>query len=1036
MKKLLLFYIILVCILILGGISYGQGVPDRDYTIAVTLLNEDEYDASESKFSLIIQKGDLNNPKAVPYIINSYYGRASSRIEQGRKFRLEKKLKEALDKYNQAYDDLFTFKNKFEELQDTLKTNPSLYEEMEKHFMVISEQIVQLAGEAGDIAFSQGQYDYAVGWYDKGLQFITPQSDEYAKLIYAKADASFQLGRYQDALKLLSKFESELSYSNLTIKAMFYAGDVYKLMAESAVNLTEKNKNLEKAIESYGRVVSVQEYITDPSSLELPKIALLEKARCEKQLGQMERALADFKTIMAVYPNTRYEVDAALEIGDYAFNAKQFNSAIENFEKALKTAKSINKDDLVAIAQYWLGWSYFSEASRIDTEKSPELIKRTQNLYERSVNSFIESNKSVEKYWKKEGKDTQMAKELDGYYGESIFMMGRGYQRLGRWDDAIKAFESISPVYQKWRLRGIAEIATSKERKGDINGALAQWDVLKRELSLTRIPDIELDLLMRRADSLFDMQRYLDAEKAYSEIVSKYPNSTNEPEARVNLALSLFKQGRNNEAIQEFNTILAKFGKSSDNDQAIGDALFWRGYLSARMGTGDQEIASNLRQAINDYRELIRRFPNNSRADDAQFEIGFCTYSLGAYDPKQYSKAIDEYTKVLQNYPESEYADDALYEIGRCYRLIGDKVNEEKSLRLMAQTFPASELADNALIRIAEIHYERAQQTGNREEKLSAENAYNEIVTKYPGTESEAIAHFQLGSIMYKFDRSYQRAADEFGRCVQVIDGLMNKITTGQYTPPDLDVAVISNLLLRANFWQAESLFQVAKQNQRSAQSPELVKQSFALARDTYEQVLNRGTRLRASFPEKTQNLFNIADGDNLEIPIISEAQFMISRCYYEEGNPNSAMSALQRLNPASETLKMKADYLKALVAYEQKNLIEARNFAESWIDVEKTKNMPDEYTVGMQNLLAKIEFDIGKVNEAKTRALDTWALYQSINGLWEESAYIVAKCYMQQNDSERARTWFNRLVNSNSEQWRSIGRAGIAQLSGTSGGK
>jgi tetratricopeptide (TPR) repeat protein len=1036
MRKFLLFSLMVVCTLILSGISYGQGVPDRDYAIAVTLLNEDEFEAAESKFSLIIQKGDLSNPKAVPYIVNSYYGRASSRIEQGRKFRLDKKLKEATDKYNQAYDDLFTFKNKFEELQDTLKTNPSLYEEMEKHFTVISEQIVQLAGEAGDIAFTQSQYGDAVGWYDKGLQFITPQSDEYAKLIYAKADATFQLGRYQEALRLLSKFENELSQSSLTVKAMFYAGDVYKLMAESATSDVEKNNYLQKACDSYGRVVAAQESITDSASLELPKVALLERARCEKQLNQMEKALEDFKTLMANYPNTRYEVDSALEIGDYAFNAKQFTSAIENFERALSVAKSINKTDLTAIAQYWLGWSYFSDASKIDTESSPELTKRANALYEKSVYSFSDSNKNVDKFWKKEGKDTQMAKELDGYYGESIFMMGRGYQKLEKWDEAIRSFESISPVYQKWRLNGLAEIATSKEKKGDINGSLAQWDILKKELSLTRIPDIELDLLLRRADSLFDMQKYPDAEKAYSEIVSKYPNSANEPEARINLALSLFKQNRNKEALLEFNTLLTKYGNDKNNDQATSDALFWRGYLSARMGTGDQEIATNLRQAIADYRELIRRFPNNSRTDDAQYEIGFCTYSLGAYDQKQYTKAIDEYTKVLLNYPESEYADDSLYEIGRCYRLMGDKINEEKSLALMVQTYPKSELADNALIRVAELHYERAQQDNNREEKLLAENAYTDLITRYPGTESEAIAHFQLASIMYKFDKSYQRSADEFGRCVQVIDTLINKVTTGQATPSDMDVAIISNLLLRSNFWQGESLFQTAKQNQRQAQTPELVSRSFAQARDVYEQVLSRGTKLRSAFPEKTQNLLSISDGDKLEIPIISEAQFMISRCFYEEGNPNSAMTSLQQLKATGAGLKLKSDYLMALIAYDQKKTDEAKNIAESWLNNEIAKDMPDEYTVGMQNILTKIEFDSGKISEAKTRALDTWALYQSINGLWEESAYMVARCYMSQNDSDKARSWFNRLVNSNSEQWRSVGRAGIAQLTGTSGGK
>jgi len=1035
MKRSLLFVLLFIGTLALVGMSQGQGgIPDRDYTIAVTLLNEDEYEAAENKFSLIIQNGDFTNTKAVPYIVNSYYGRASSRIEQGRRFKLNKKLNEAMDKYNQAYDDLFTFKNKFEQLQDTLRSNPSLYEEMEKHFMVISEQIVQLAGEAGDISFTQGAYESAVGWYDKGLQSIDSKSPEYAKLIYAKADATFQLGRYQEALRLLSKFDSEFARSNLSSKAMFYAGDVYKIMAETATNEKDKAQYLEKACQAYGRVVSVQEYINDPASLELPKVALLEKARCEKQLGQMDKALGDFRTIIENYPNTRYEVDASLEIGDYAFSAKQLNAAVENFSKALSVSKSLNKSDLMAIAQYWLGWSYFSQASDIDTESSPELMRRAKNLYEQSITSFSDSNKSVDKFWKKEGKDTQMSKELDGYYGESIFMIGRGYEKLERWDDAISAFGSISPAYQKWRLRGLAEIALSKEKKGDTNGSLASWDELKRELSLTRIPDIELDLLMRRADSLFDMQRYPDAEKAYQEIITKYPNSPNEPEAMVNLGLSLFKQDRNKEAIQEFNDLLGKYGKNEGQDQSIGDALFWRGYLLARMGTGEQEIAPNLKQAINDYRELVRRYPHNSRVDDAQFEIGFCTYSLGAYDEKNYTKAIDEYTKVLLNYSESQYADDALYEIARCYRLIKDNNNEEKSLQLMVQTYPASELADNALLRIAEIHFDKAQQGSNREEKLAAENTYNEIITKYPGTESEAISHFQLGSIVYKFDKSYQKSADEFASCANAIDGILNKVIAGQSVPSDLDVAVISNLLLRATFWYAESMFQIAKQSQRQAQTPAVVKQAFVQARGVYEQVLSRGTKLRSSFPEKTQNLYNITDGDKLEIPLIGESQLMISRCFYEEGDFNSAKLALQQVK-TPEGLKLKADYLMAFIAYDQKNLIDAKTMAENWVNNEATKDMPDEYTVGMQNLMAKIELDAGSVSAAKTRALDTWALYQSINGLWEESAYIVAKCYLQQKDTEKARSWFNRLQNSIYEQWRVIGRDGITQLMGPSGG-
>ncbi|HGJ64615.1 TPA: tetratricopeptide repeat protein [bacterium] len=1036
MKRSLSFILLIIGIVTFSVAMNGvSAVPDRDYTIAVTLLNEDEYEAAENKFTTIIQNNDINDEKSAPYIVNSYYGRASSRIELGRRLRLNKKSTDAIEKYNQAYSDLFMFKTKFEEMKGKLRLNATLYEEMEKHFMVISEQMVQLSGEAGDIAFSQGEYSKAVEWYDNGLQFISTRAPEYAKLLYAKADATFQMGRYQEALRLLSKFETELSNSELSDKALFYAGDIYKMMAETAEKEADKINFLQKAVEVYTRVIAnPREYVTDVATLELPKIALLERARCQKQLGQMDKALADFRLIIERYPNSRYEVDALMEIGDYAFNARQYSAAIENFDKALKVSRSIGKVELMAVAYYWLGWSYFAEASTIDTQNSPELVKRANNLYGQSVEAFANSNDNVGKYWKKEGKETQMAKELDGYYGESQYMIGRGYQRLGRWDDAIRTFEGINISYQKWRFRGLAEIALSKERKGDINGSIATWDQLKRELSLTRIPDIEQELLMRRAGSLFDLKRYEEAEKAYTEIITRYPDTANEPEAILNLGLSLFKQNRNKEAIEQFNVLIKKYGSNSDLDQFVGDALFWRGYLLARSGAGDQDTELNLRQALLDYKELVRRFPNSPRADDAQFEIGFCTYSLGSSDPKKYAQAIDEYTKVLVNYPQSEYADDAVYEIARCYRLMNDRVNEEKSLELMVQTYPNSELADNAMLRIAEIYYERAQQSSNRELKLSAENAYRDIIAKYPGTESEAIAHFQMGSIMFKFDKSYQRSADEFASSARVIESIINKVIAGQYTPPDLDIAIISNLFLRSTFWQAESLFQQAKLKQLQGQDTEigLVKQAFTQARGVYEQVLSRGTKLRSSFPDKTQNILDIMDGEKLEIPIIAESQFMISRCLYEEGDQSSAKLKLQEVQNIT-SLKPKIDYLSALIAYKQGNLLDAKNFAEKWLDNESLKKMPDEYAVGLQNIIAKIILDSGNPSGARTNALDTWALFQSTNGLWEESAEIVAESYFQQKDMEKAKSWYNRLVNSQFEYWRRVGRNGITKIAGPS---
>ena len=78
-----------------------SNLPAWSYSSSVhsVIFDEGEYESAESKFSVVIEKGDLNVPEAAPYVVNSYYGRASCRIEQGRKLKEGKKLDEALKKY-------------------------------------------------------------------------------------------------------------------------------------------------------------------------------------------------------------------------------------------------------------------------------------------------------------------------------------------------------------------------------------------------------------------------------------------------------------------------------------------------------------------------------------------------------------------------------------------------------------------------------------------------------------------------------------------------------------------------------------------------------------------------------------------------------------------------------------------------------------------------------------------------------------------------------------------------------------------------
>jgi tetratricopeptide (TPR) repeat protein len=168
--------------------------------------------------------------------------------------------------------------------------------------------------------------------------------------------------------------------------------------------------------------------------------------------------------------------------------------------------------------------------------------------------------------------------------------------------------------------------------------------------------------------------------------------------------------------------------------------------------------------------------------------------------------------------------------------------------------------------------------------------------------------------------------------------------------------------------------------------------------------------------------------GDKLDIPIIGEAQYMMSRCSYKEGDLETAKAGLQSIK-APEKLRLKAEYLLASIAYELGELDDARTMAENWLSNDVVQDMADEYNVGTQVLLAKIALASGNISEAKAQALDTWALFNSVIGLWEESAYIVAKSYQQQSDMEKARSWFEKLQDSSLERWRVVARDTIAQL-------
>jgi TolA-binding protein len=116
--------------------------------------------------------------------------------------------------------------------------------------------------------------------------------------------------------------------------------------------------------------------------------------------------------------------------------------------------------------------------------------------------------------------------------------------------------------------------------------------------------------------------------------------------------------------------------------------------------------------AVSGFRELIRRFPDSPRADEAQYLIGESYFSLarasaqggrGDQATRELEQAVQEFRRVLLNYPRGAKVPTALYKEGLALIELKQPRLAEARLRYLIENFPQSEEAPLAKERLSSI---------------------------------------------------------------------------------------------------------------------------------------------------------------------------------------------------------------------------------------------------------------------------------------------------------------------------------------------
>jgi len=261
------------------------------------------------------------------------------------------------------------------------------------------------------------------------------------------------------------------------------------------------------------------------------------------------------------------------------------------------------------------------------------------------------------------------------------------------------------------------------EKKGDLNGAR---DAYKRLLKAFPLSQQTSEARIHLAEILEKQGRYEEAFDAYDELVLKNPESkefTPALEAMFNIAkrymngekrrLFGVKMFASNQRAEEmFDTIQ----KRAPYSRSSAQVMLFRGMMMERQGKDAEALAA--------YQQIIERFPSDSVADEAQYQMGYIrlrSLKEGSNDHTDRVRAQESFEDFVNRAPQNgripqarenlqvieANAAKAAYDVAKFYDKTGKIKAAVLSYQDVIRDHPNSKEADLSRKRIAALRAEK-----------------------------------------------------------------------------------------------------------------------------------------------------------------------------------------------------------------------------------------------------------------------------------------------------------------------------------------
>ncbi|MEX0680601.1 MAG: tetratricopeptide repeat protein, partial [Balneolales bacterium] len=710
--------------------------------------------------------------------------------------------------------------------------------------------------------------------------------------------------RYEDAIQVL---RNELSYleEDARLKAVLLIAESYNYLEqfeEAAgeyrryISLSEDEMQARAAHYGLGWVYHKQQvyhWAADAfekaaqGNDELSRKGLYYQAINYKLSGRYDLALNVFKTFGDRYSEGFWVETAYYEWALTAFELGRFSVAIEVLQRLVRgehilenpgRTYSLLGEAYFANNEFSRAVQAFDMAGEI-TDVDPDMIRqirfqRAWVMYEN--HAYREAVRDFETVYR-----NQPSGELAA---EALFWSADSYYNLGEWRNSIQRFERFVEGYPEHRLTGAAiySLGWAYFNMRVYEEAVRYFEIFDREHEPPPIAlyPYDVDTRLRLGDSFYAMGRFDDAILRYEEVTD---NDSGADYAIFQIGNSYFRNERSFEAVQNFRRLIRNFPDSRLRVQAQYNI----GYIYFQTGNYDQ--------AIEEFHMLINRFPGSSWAARAQYQIGDAYYNAGNYE-----KAIEAYRTILDVYPRSDYLVDAVNGI-QYAQVAGDM--EDTSLDILESFLnqhPQTGTADRLRFKQAE----NLAEAGDYEEAITSFRHYIRVTTD----------ESMLPEAYYNIAEAYEQL-QQFPEAVEAFQEIVNRFPESDRMDPALlnigrieyergryseAIASLETLVVREGRLQLEALTSLGDAYLANSQLDlaESVYDDALMRRQNYAPSLIGKGKIaleRGLYLDAERYFRQVAESNTFERG--AEAQYYLGKVEQTRNNFEAAIDAYSKVN-------------------------------------------------------------------------------------------------------------------------------------------